>query len=285
MEDSVVDARAPGTGAAVSTYSSNAALVHRATLRNVTLLGHGDEAYSIGIDDRAYAGESVTVDVRDSVVANFGTHALQRIAGGAADLNLDHVDVFPASDVTQSGAGTVTSNAVTNADPQFAADGFTPTAGSPLIDAGTAGGLDAAESPLDLAGNPRIVAFGCGSAIRDLGAIEVPGRCDAPAASPATDPARAASATDTTAPLVTKLRLAHRRAVRFALSEAARVTVRIARAHHRAIVLHRSALAGAVALRLRHPLHHGRYSIRVVATDAAGNTSTPVVVRGPRHSE
>jgi len=284
MQDSVVDARAPGAGAAVSTYSSNAALVHRATLRNVTLVGHGDEAYSIGIDDRAYAGESVTVDVRDSVVANFGTHALQRMAGGAADLSLDHVDVFPAADVAQSGAGTVTSNAVIDTDPAFAADGFTPTAGSPLIDAGTPGGLDAAESPVDLAGNPRIVAFGCGNAIRDLGAIEVSGHCDAPTALPATDPA-AAAATDTTAPTVTKLRLAHRRVVRFALSEAARVTVRVARPHHRATVLHRSALAGAVTLRLRHPLRPGRYSIRVLATDAAGNHSTPVVVRGPRHSE
>jgi hypothetical protein len=70
---------------------------------------------------------------------------------------------------------------------------------------------------------------------------------------------------------VTKVRVAHRRTVRFTVSEAARVIVRIKRAHHKAIVVKRTVPAGPIRLKLRHALPHGRYAIRVTAVDAAGN--------------
>ena len=62
-------------------------------------------------------------------------------------------------------------------------------------------------------------------------------------------------------------------------AEAARVTIRITRAHRKAIVVKRTVAAGAVALKLKHRLAHGRYAIRVLAVDTAGNRSAPAIVR------
>ena len=59
--------------------------------------------------------------------------------------------------------------------PGFAADGFTPAAGSPLIDAATPGAFGIGE--LDLLGHPRLAAFGCRTARRDIGAVEATGSC------------------------------------------------------------------------------------------------------------
>jgi hypothetical protein len=278
IEDSLLDARAPGPGAAVSTYSLYGAAVHKVDLRNVTMLGHGDEPYSIGIYAiPSSASDALTVTARDTVVANFGSNALYRV--DTANLNLDHVDVFPASTAHETGAGTLTTTDVTSVDPGFTADGFTPAPGSPLIDVGTPGPVDSGESPLDLAGSPRVLAFGCGEARRDLGAIEAVGGCESPGPAATTTGATAPVAGDTTAPHVTKLRIVRRRAVRFTISEAAKVTVRVSRAHHKPVVLRRAAKGGSVSLKLKRILRHGRYAIRVIAVDGAGNRSAPAVVR------
>jgi hypothetical protein len=280
MRDTLVDGRAPGSGTGISTYAQSSSGLHTIDMRHVTVLGHGEDAQSTGIDARSFgSNETVTVNVRDSVVAGFGSHALTRVGAGTANLSLDHVAIFPASAVQESGSGVLTTSHLTNADPGFAADGFTPAPGSPLIDAGTPGPVDSGESPFDLAGNPRVLAFGCGEARRDLGAIEAVGGCASPSpATTATDPAPLAAG-DTTAPHVTKLRIVRRRAVRFALSEAARVTVRVSRVHHKPVVMRRAAKSGTVSFKLKRTLRHGRYAIRVIAVDGAGNRSAPAVVR------
>lgn len=277
MQDTLIDGRAADSGTAISTFAQSPTALHTIDMRNVTVLGHGDDPQSIGIDARSFgAGETVTVNLRDSVVAGFGSHALTRVGAGVANLSVDHVDVFPASAVQESGAGVLTTSHLTNADPGFAADGFTPAPGSPLIDAGTPGPVDSGESPLDLAGNARVLAFGCGEPTRDLGAIEAVGTC-APPTQPDIDPNPPAG--DTLAPRVTKLQIVRRHAVRFTISEAARVTVRVSRAHHKAIVLRRAAKAGRVTLKLKRVLRHGRYTIRVNAVDGAGNRSAPAIAR------
>ena len=277
IQDTLIDGRDPASGTAISTFAQSPTALHTIDLRNVTVLGHGDDPQAPGIDARSFGSdETVTVNVRDSVVAGFGSHALTRIGAGTANLNLDHVAVFPASAVQESGAGVLTTSHLIDADPAFAADGFTPAPGSPLIDAGTPGPVDLGEPPLDLAGNPRVLAFGCGEARRDLGAIEAVGGC-APPTQPNIDPLPPAG--DALAPRVTKLRIVRRHAVRFTISETARVTVRVSRAHHRAIVLRRAAKAGRVTLKLKRILRHGRYAIRVIAVDGAGNRSAPAVAR------
>jgi hypothetical protein len=266
VQDSLIDAREPGAGNGLTTSAPSGGQLHTVDLRNVTILGHGEDPGAIGIDaDASPANDTLTITARDSVIANFGSNALQRIGPGTANLTLDHVNVFPAAAARENGPGTFTATDVANVDPAFGPDGFTPTAASPLLDAGAPGALDPDESPTDLLGNPRIVASGCGDARRDLGAVELPGSC-VPPAPPTPQPA-----VDTVAPAVTKLRLVHRRSVRFTMSEAARVTVRIKRAHHKAIVVKHTVAAGQIKLKLKHALRRGRYAIRVTAVDAAGN--------------
>jgi len=101
--------------------------------------------------------------------------AFARSGAGVANLSLDYDDVFPASGVLQHGAGTLATTAVLHAAPGFAADGFTPAAGSPLIDAATPGAFGIGE--LDLAGHARLAASGCHAARRDIGAVEASGGC------------------------------------------------------------------------------------------------------------
>jgi hypothetical protein len=279
MRNTLVDGRAPGSGTGISTYAQSSSGLHTIDMRHVTVLGHGDDPQSVGVDSRSFGStETVTVNVRDSVIAGFGSRAVSRVGGGTANLSLDHVAVSPASTVQESGAGVLTTSALTNADPGFAADGFTPAPGSPLIDAGTPGALDSGESPLDLVGNPRVVAFGCGEPRRDLGAIEAVGSCGAPPpAEPNINPQP--PAVDHTAPRLTKPRIVHRRAVRFTLSETAKVTVRVSRVHRKPVVVRRAVKGGTVSLKLKHTLRHGRYAIRVIAVDPAGNRSAPAVSR------
>jgi hypothetical protein len=114
----------------------------------------------------------------------------------------------------------------------------------------------------------------------DIGAYEAPAQTCTPPAPPVVGPPPPAHAAgDTTAPLVTKLGILRRRAIGFTISEAARVTVRVSRAHRKPLVLRRSAPRGRVTLKLGHILGHGRYTIRVIATDRAGNRSAAAVVR------
>jgi hypothetical protein len=47
--------------------------------------------------DASPANDTLTITARDSVIANFGSNALQRIGPGTANLTLDHVgDVLPS---------------------------------------------------------------------------------------------------------------------------------------------------------------------------------------------
>jgi hypothetical protein len=87
------------------------------------------------------------------------------------------------------------------------------------------------------------------------------------------------TASDTVAPRVDRLRLRRARVVRMRLSEAATVRLRIARQHHGARVIARAAEAGGVRIALAHRLRSGRYTLRAVAIDAAGNRSAAVSVR------
>jgi hypothetical protein len=165
VRDALIDGRL-GSGPAVTAAAGGV------DLESVTLLGAGQQA----IDARASnPSDHITVSLRDSVISGFGAHALSRTGAGVANLSLDYTDVFPASDVTQQAAGTLTANAVVHVDPRLGSDGITPLPGSPLIDTATPGAFGAGE--LDLLGNARLRAFGCGTARRDIGAVEALGSC------------------------------------------------------------------------------------------------------------
>jgi hypothetical protein len=142
------------------------------------------------------------------------------------------------------------------------------------------GGLPAA----DLLGRPRKAdGDGDGAAHPDPGAFErpapaAPGSGDGPTVPGGGDPGPTGGgpgpAGDTRAPVISGLRVRHRR-VRFALDEAARVTVTVTRRTKVVRRAERVAAAGTVTVRLRRRAirPHGRYRVRVRAVDAAGNVS------------
>jgi hypothetical protein len=107
-----------------------------------------------------------------------------------------------------------------------------------------------------------------------------------PAAEPA-PPVQPEAAADHTAPRIARLGLRRRgRAVRYRLSEPARVTLTLRRRGKTRLRVTRDGLAGRNAVKLRR-LPPGRYRLRAVARDAAGNTSAPVRrtvrITAPRH--
>jgi hypothetical protein len=277
LEDSVVDLRGQVNASAIAALAMNGG---PATVegRHLTVLADGNG--SAGVTAISIAGQGLaTAALTDSVLNGVKLRA-KRAGGGSATIAAKRVDTWPAAPDDVAGA-TFSDEGSFSADPLLTAD-LVPGAGSPAIDA--AAPLGDGESDTDLAGNARALdGDGNCDARPDLGAYEAPaGTCvppvpPAPPAPPSIVPAP--PAVDTVAPRVTKLSVAHRRAVRFTLTETARVTVRIARGHHKPLFLHRAAAGGRVTLKLKHVLRHGRYAIRVTAVDAAGNRSVPAVAR------
>jgi hypothetical protein len=277
VEDSVIDQRGSNGSAlgAVASTPSDATVEGR----RVTILG---DANTTGASATSYVGAGAAkATLSDSVLVGVGKRVV-RVGDGSATLAVSRVDTWPWAPDTAAGAA-FTDVGSFSANPLLGTD-FVPAAGSPVIDAAGAVGPD--ESTTDFYGKARAVdGDGSCNASPDLGAVEAPAMACAPPAAPPAPPAAQpvaqppAPVQDTVAPRVTKIRLAHRRSVRFTLSEAARVTVRITRAHRKAIVLRRSVAAGQVALRLRHALPRGRCAIRVMAVDAAGNRAIPQQIR------
>jgi hypothetical protein len=118
------------------------------------------------------------------------------------------------------------------------------------------------------------------------------GLCHGPGGAPLAPSPGPGAPTDRVAPVITGLRVKPRRfkrraAIRYHLSEPARVRLGIARAHghHRRVGAMRiSGSAGSNVRRLKravgaHRLHPGLYILRVVARDPAGNYSSPRKVR------
>ncbi len=144
-----------------------------ATLRQVTIVCDGS-AGQTGILDISGASHNTSVAVSDAIVRGCATTLDREAHGtGSATLSIDYSDYDgSASHIFDSG-GTdtiVQGPHSINADPRFAAPGsgdfrLLPT--SPALNRDPSG-LAAGESPLDLAGLPRIVA----GTERDMGAYQ-----------------------------------------------------------------------------------------------------------------
>jgi len=119
-------------------------------------------------------------------------------------------------------------------------------------------------------------------------------QCHGAGGAPIAAPAPGAPVGDHVAPVISAVRVRPRRftrhaALRYTLSEPARVRVGVARkrrgGHYRRVgTIRISGSAGTNKRRLsraigRHRLHRGRYMVRLVARDAAGNYSYPRKVR------
>jgi hypothetical protein len=244
--------------------------------RRVTIVGAGGTSTGAQVHSDIVNG-AASISLADSVIAGVGVRVLRDNPAGSASVALDHVDTWPAV-ADQLNGLVATDIASSYADPLLGSD-LVPQPGSPLIDA--AAPLTTADGATDDAGAPRSVdGNGDCAAQPDIGAFEAPATACPTASPPGPAPETVpAAAKDTTAPLVTRLRIVRRRAIRFTLSEAAQVTVRVKRAHHKGLVLRRAVLGGNVSLKLKHALHQGHYTVRVTAVDGAGNRSVSAAAR------
>jgi hypothetical protein len=283
-----------------------------------TIVGPGNGAkFGTGVDGYNTYSPAASVDLvlRNSIIRDYPTSLYAGgDAPGHAHISASYSDYDPAKDFTTGPNAAIAETNVSNiGNVGFGPVDHQPAEGSPLIDAGD----PATPQGLDLAGNPLVTDGNHdGVARRDIGAFELPGPLpgagDAPAPAGDVTPASggdqptppASAAADTTAPLVSGLRLSHTsfavgrartavsarvaRGTRFSysLSEAAKVVVKIQRVGTKRTAgrLIRSAKGGKNVLRFSgrigaKALKPGRYRAVMVATDAAGNRSPAKSVR------
>lgn len=244
---------------------------------HVTLVTRGG---ATGAAARSLGPGGATVRLRNSVVTGFDEAvARAEVPPGHAEIEVDHSVLPPGPAV----AGVDETTVLRLVDPGFVnAPGgdFTLVAGSPALDAGAP---LAGPGAVDILGRPRAADGDAdGSALPDPGAFERP--APAPAGGggddgggPVPGGGDASPAIDTRAPVIAGLRVRHRR-IRFALDEAARVTVKVSRRGEVLRRVRRDAAAGTVTVRLprRAVRLPGRYRVTVRAIDAAGNAALPV---------
>jgi hypothetical protein len=287
------------------------------TIDGVVVAGLG-AAGTVGIEANNTGAIAANISVSvDNAIIRGVDHSLRSYSGagtGTVDVAAKYSDYDAAGNAQQGPKATLTEDHISHVDDAiaFGPDGWDDLLpNSPLIDAGdpsTPQGLDFASKPLLTDGD------GDGTTRRDIGAIETfavtPPSSDAGGQSPATDagttpdtPATetVAATPDKQGPVLTGVILSRKtfaigRAttaiaarsrgtrLRYRLSEAATVVVRIVHGKRTIGKLTRHAAAGANLLRFsgrlgRRALRPGRYSAVVTATDAAGNKSRPQRVR------
>jgi hypothetical protein len=307
VHDSLLRGKAGG-GSGIVVYANGAPATAYAT--NVTIVGV-DTAGATGVTASALAGGvNALVVLRNSVITRTATSLRREATSGSAYVTATNSAYDPAT-VVSTGAGTLNTFANIGAAPGFVdAPGgdFHLAPRSPLIDAGDpapGGGL----GDLDLDGMARPVDGDAnGSVLPDIGAFEYqpPPASDVPDTRPPVEPPTGdpqVPQADLTAPVVSSLKLTHRRfragrattarvaaaagsargtAFRFRLSEDARVRVVISRRVHgkrrAAGQLVRAGRKGANRIAFtgrlgNRALKPGRYAAAVTAVDAAGRTS------------
>jgi hypothetical protein len=266
----------------------------------VTIVGPGlPWTYGASAANYSDPTRNATLNLTNSIIRGAesplyaGTHAG---ATGTATLAASYSDYDPSGNTTEENGSISESNASNVGDAGFAgaaAGDYHLLSSSLLVDAGdpaTAQGLDLDGNPLVTDGNHD------GTARRDLGAFEVPGPL------PAQNPAGGAQGgsqqvppvLDTQAPLITGFRATPTRRgprLRYTLSEAAKVTLRVqrpvpgSRTRYRTIgTLTRNGASGANSTRLSARLRKrvsrpGRYRVKITATDSVGNRSAPRTAR------
>ena len=230
-----------------------------------------------------FAGiNDVRIDVRNSVFSGFASpwrlEAPSGISKGDAYLDIGYSN-FPVAG-TATGDSQITQGlGNSNSAPMFVGPGdYRPAMGSPLIDAGEViSGPPVMDT--DLAGNDRPVdGNDDGVAAPDVGAFEY----QPPAPTCETDPGLCP---DQVKPVVSKVRFSFRAgkggSLRMKLSEASKVKVVLKptpKGKRKARLLTRKAKAGILTIKLgRKQLKPGKYRLSIVATDAAGNKSDPLV--------
>jgi hypothetical protein len=247
------------------------------------------------------------ITLTNSIVRG-GFDPLSAFAGGSGlgTISASYSDYDPSGNIEFGGSAKISESNVSNVGDavgfsEETGSAFALLPGSPLIDAGD----PTAPQGLDLHGDPRVAdGDGDGVARRDLGAFELQ---PTPLAGP--QHPGGGSAADTQAPVISGFRssravfaiaragtpvaarVAQGTRLRYALSEGARVTMKIQRrlagrpARYRTVGrLKRSGVSGLNRTRFtgrigRRALRPGRYRVVITATDAGGNRSAPKSAR------
>lgn len=252
--------------------------------RHLTLVGAGGN--DRGLDVTAFGGVTSTASLESSVIAGFGEAVHRSSPPGFGTTLVTLSRTAWAGPVVSEGPGYIVSpGSIPDAELPMAE--LRPLAGSDAIDA-----ADPSEpAPFDLDGLARVLdGDGDGIARADLGAYEL----QPPAGAPGGGGPGAGPALDAVPPSIARLRVTPRRLgvvpaarararVRFALSEAATVTLGLQRLRSKRWAplgrqVRLGGRTGANSVRLprrfaRLAADPARYRLVAVAADAAGNRS------------
>jgi hypothetical protein len=177
--------RGTASDIAVGLNADPAAANTEATVRHLTVLGDG-QPITRGVLSQAIGPpngpHTLTVNVRDSVLRNLSTPLVRDgdtsadpAKRGVANIAYRYSSLDETKNSgTNDGAFLPGPGNLADPDPLFAPD-LSPGPGSPLIDSGDPAGPEAGESPIDVAGFPRVAGTR-----RDIGAFEFrpPGTAD-----------------------------------------------------------------------------------------------------------
>jgi hypothetical protein len=267
----------------------------------VTIVGSG-LPYTFGAWAANHSGpaQNARVNLTNSIIRGASNAFYAGTPDGAtghASVSATYSDYSPTGREIKGANASISESNVTNVGAagfvNAAGGDYHLVAGSPLIDAGdpaTAQGLDFDGNPLVVDGNLD------GTARRDLGAFELarPLTSSTPSGGQPVSDVTAPAVSDVTAPVISGFRVTRTKRgtrIRFALTESAKVTLKIQRAAHASRTSYRTIgrvtrtgasgantvkLGRRLATRLRVP---GRYRVRITATDAAGNRSAAKTTR------
>lgn len=265
----------------------------------ITFVGPGHNSTRAAmVNTLAAPGENADISLTNSII---GASSLEVNATGAghATIAVSYSDRDPIPNEINGTNAKISESNMSNvgnagfADPALGDYHLLPS--SPLIDAGdpsTAQGGDMDGKPLVVDGN------GDGTARRDMGAFEFQTGLPEAGSPPPAGGGGAGTPVDTQAPLIGSFRAApalfalargatpmaarvpRGTRFRYTLSEPARITITLKRAHsrRRVGVLRRAGAKGANSIRFsgrigKRALRPGRYRAAIVAIDAAGNRS------------
>ncbi|MBK8293921.1 MAG: right-handed parallel beta-helix repeat-containing protein [Solirubrobacterales bacterium] len=261
-------------------------------IRYSTIIPGASSAYAVATETvpTAMTVGSSRMTVSDSILNGF-TNTYYRSdpdspTTGAANITFSHSDFDPTGLSTGKGVLDTTDSNI-NADPKFlSATDFHLTKGSPAI--------DTASSPagplVDIDGNKRPVdGNGDGIAVADMGAYEYQPVADPPTCE--TDPKLCPVLPgDTTAPVISKVKFKSPKGkkagkLKLRLSEAATIKATFkptpkgkGKKKRKTLKLSKTGKAGANKLKIKKgKLKPGKYRLKIIATDAAGNRSKPMV--------
>jgi hypothetical protein len=125
---------------------------------HLTIVGSGGASQQGGSAAAGASGQTMVLNLRDSIISNVGNSLSRSAPVGTAVINTDYSNYDPATQINPADSGGISSHNQSNLPPGFvdaAAHDFRLAPGSALIDAGDPAAAGPTEPATDLDGNPR----------------------------------------------------------------------------------------------------------------------------------